>query len=86
MARSAYPSPGSSMPPRPGMPGSPMTRPGGPMPGRPGWQGMEALQQGRSCGFEPARYEVLIRPGPRMGEAALLIADCLGTLPPAPAR
>ena len=36
MARSTYPSPGSSMPPRPGMPGSPMTRPGGPMPGRPG--------------------------------------------------
>lgn len=56
------------------------------MPGRPGWQGLEALQQGRSCGFEPARYEVLIRPGPRMGEAALLIADCLAKLPPAPAR
>lgn len=56
------------------------------MHGRPGWQGMEALQQGRSCGFEPARYEVLIRPGPRMGEAALLIADCLAKLPPEPAR
>lgn len=56
------------------------------MPGRPGWQGLEALQQGRNCGFEPARYEVLIRPGPRMGEAALLIADCLAKLPAAHAR
>ena len=55
-------------------------------PGRPGWQGLEALQHGRICGFETTRYEVLIRPGPRMGEAALLIADCLAKLPPAPAR
>lgn len=51
------------------------------MPGRPGWQGLEALRNGRSCGFETARYEVLIRPGPRMGEAALLIADCLAKMP-----
>ena len=56
------------------------------MPGRPGWQGLEALQNGRSCSFEPVRYEVLIRPGPRMGEAALLIADCLAKLPSAPVR
>ena len=34
----------------------------------------------------PVRYEVLIRPGPRMGEAALLIADCLAKLPSAPVR
>lgn len=56
------------------------------MPGRPGWQGLDALRDGRSCGFEPARYEVLIRPGPRLGEAALLIADCLAKLPPAAPR
>ncbi|MFY7974202.1 MAG: hypothetical protein ACOVOT_07230 [Rubrivivax sp.] len=29
------------------------------------------------CGFDPAPYEVLIRPGPRLGEAAALLADCL---------
>jgi iron complex transport system substrate-binding protein len=50
------------------------------MPGRPGWSVMKALQDGRSCGFEPERYEVLIRPGPRMGEAAQLLADCLAGL------
>ena len=36
-----------------------------------------ALQNGRSCGFETRRYELLIRPGPRLGEAALALADCL---------
>ena len=46
------------------------------MASRPGWQGLSALQ-GRSCGFATERYELLIRPGPRMGEAALAIADCL---------
>ena len=49
------------------------------MPDRPGWQGLTALQ-GRSCGFARERYELLIRPGPRMGEAALVIADCLAGL------
>ncbi len=43
---------------------------------RPGWQGLAALK-GQSCGFATERYELLIRPGPRMGEAALAIADCL---------
>lgn len=47
------------------------------MPRRPGWASLAALQRGRSCGFELAHYEVLIRPGPRMGEAALQLADCL---------
>ncbi len=47
---------------------------------RPGWSGLRALQQQRSCGFDPAPYEVLVRPGPRMGEAALTLADCLAGL------
>ena len=47
------------------------------MPSRPGWQALRALRDGRSCGFAPGRYELLVRPGPRLGEAALLIADCL---------
>ena len=47
------------------------------MPGRPGWQAIAALQAGRSCGFAEARYELLVRPGPRLADAGELIADCL---------
>jgi iron complex transport system substrate-binding protein len=50
------------------------------MPMRPGWQQLAALAPTRSCGFDAARYELLIRPGPRMGEAALLLADCMASL------
>ena len=49
---------------------------------RPGWGAITALRRQRSCGFAEARYEVLIRPGPRLAEAAELIADCLLKLPP----
>jgi iron complex transport system substrate-binding protein len=49
---------------------------------RPGWNQLRALKAGRACGFEPSRYELLIRPGPRLGEAALLMADCLAGLEP----
>lgn len=54
------------------------------MSGRPGWQGLRALQAKpqHACGFEPARYELLIRPGPRLGEAARALADCLQPLKP----
>lgn len=44
---------------------------------RPGWGGLAAVQGKRICGFETRQYEMLIRPGPRMGEAAGLLADCL---------
>jgi iron complex transport system substrate-binding protein len=49
------------------------------IPGRPGWQGLRALKAKppHVCGFDTARYELLIRPGPRMGEAAGALADCL---------
>ena len=50
------------------------------MPKRPGWSALRALQQHRSCGFDIEHYEVLIRPGPRMGEAALSLADCLARI------
>jgi iron complex transport system substrate-binding protein len=49
------------------------------MAGRPGWQALRALP-GRACGFDTAHYELLIRPGPRMGEAARVLADCLARL------
>lgn len=47
---------------------------------RPGWAGLRALQRQRSCGFPIETYEVLIRPGPRLGEAALELARCLAEL------
>ncbi len=47
------------------------------MPGRPGWARLTALRDHRVCGFSNERYEVLVRPGPRLGEAAQLLADCL---------
>ena len=51
------------------------------MPKRPGWAGLRALRSATVCGFEPAAYELLIRPGPRMGEAAQSLAACLAALP-----
>ena len=54
------------------------------MPRRPGWQALRALQHRRSCGFDGERYELLVRPGPRMGEAAMTLADCLAALDKAP--
>lgn len=47
---------------------------------RPGWASLRALRSGQVCGFESSRYELLVRPGPRMGEAAQLLADCLESL------
>jgi len=47
---------------------------------RPGWAAMPALANKRLCGFDAARYEMLIRPGPRLGEAAAAMADCLVSL------
>ena len=50
------------------------------MAARPGWSAMPALRAQQVCAFDSARYEVLVRPGPRMGEAALQLADCLAGL------
>jgi iron complex transport system substrate-binding protein len=44
---------------------------------RPGWSGLRALQLGRICAFPAERFEVLIRPGPRLGEAANMLSSCL---------
>ena len=44
---------------------------------RPGWAQMRALRQGRLCRFNADESDTLIRPGPRMAEAARLMADCL---------
>jgi len=47
------------------------------MPGRPGWNTLQALQRGQVCGFDPPSWDTLVRPGPRLGDAAEAIADCL---------
>ena len=54
---------------------------------RPGWAALPALRAGRVCAVaEGPAWELLVRPGPRLGEAALALADCLAALPaPLPA-
>lgn len=49
---------------------------------RPGWAGIRALRENRLCVFSTAESDVLVRPGPRMGEAARLMADCLRSKAP----
>lgn len=44
---------------------------------RPGWAGIRAVRDGRICRFKADDSDVLVRPGPRMGEAARLMANCL---------
>jgi iron complex transport system substrate-binding protein len=56
------------------------------MPRRPGWSTLRALRAGRTCAFPSGTYELLVHPGPRMGEAAAALAECLAHLPPPSAR
>ncbi len=44
---------------------------------RPGWSGIDAIKHQRVCAFPPQQADVLVRPGPRLGEAAQLISDCV---------
>ncbi|MCC6173615.1 MAG: ABC transporter substrate-binding protein [Gammaproteobacteria bacterium] len=44
---------------------------------RPGWDALRAVRQHRLCGFAITQHDILVRPGPRMGEAAAALADCL---------
>ena len=44
---------------------------------RPGWSAIAAIKNKRVCAFPSAQADVLVRPGPRLGEAAQLISDCL---------
>jgi iron complex transport system substrate-binding protein len=50
------------------------------MAARPGWSALRALREGRVCRFERAQAQLLVRAGPRLGEAALKVADCLAAL------
>ncbi len=44
---------------------------------RPGWRGLRALREDRVCIFSTEESDVLVRPGPRMAEAARIMARCL---------
>ena len=44
---------------------------------RPGWRSIPAVTRNRICTFTAAQNDVLVRPGPRMGEAALIISQCI---------
>ena len=47
------------------------------MQARPGWMNLQAMRTGRVCTFKPNESDVLVRPGPRMVEAARLMSKCL---------
>lgn len=44
---------------------------------RPGWDRIDAIRRGRVCVFKPEEGDILSRPGPRMAEAAQIMAKCL---------
>ena len=45
----------------------------------PGWKSIKAVRNQRVCVFSHDEADVLMRPGPRMAEAARLMASCLET-------
>lgn len=51
---------------------------------RPGWAALPALRQQQVCQLDAERMDLLSRPGPRLGEAAQMLVDCLLALPPRP--
>lgn len=53
---------------------------------RPGWQRIRALREGRVCVLDEAEEDVVMRPGPRLSEAAQVLARCLRGHAPEAAR
>jgi iron complex transport system substrate-binding protein len=49
---------------------------------RPGWHSIRALREQRICIFPTEEANVLVRPGPRMAEAARIMARCLEKVAP----
>jgi len=50
--------------------------------GRPGWAALRAVRDQRVCVFAPAQADILVRAGPRLVEAARLMAGCLASKAP----
>ncbi|GAB2463098.1 ABC transporter substrate-binding protein [Comamonas humi] len=53
---------------------------------RQGWSRLVALREQRHCRIPNAEFDTLVRPGPRIDEAARRIVQCLRDLPPPGAR
>lgn len=49
---------------------------------RPGWQVIRAVRNSRLCVFDAEQTNTLVRPGPRMAEAARIMARCLAEKAP----
>jgi len=49
---------------------------------RPGWKNIAAVKANRMCIFTPAQNDILVRPGPRLVDAARLMADCINRYAP----
>lgn len=49
---------------------------------RPGWNTLPAVRQQQLCLLDADRMDLLSRPGPRLGEAAQMLVECLKALPP----
>ncbi len=47
------------------------------MQSNPGWAGIKAIREQRICVFSTEDTDILIRPGPRMAEAARIMARCI---------
>jgi iron complex transport system substrate-binding protein len=45
----------------------------------PGWGAIKAIRDQRICLFNPEQSDVLVRPGPRMAEAARIMAECIAS-------
>jgi iron complex transport system substrate-binding protein len=48
---------------------------------RPGWGNVRAIREKRLCAFSPQEQDILMRPGPRMVQAAQLMVACLNRQP-----
>ncbi len=44
---------------------------------RPGWSRIRALRDRHVCRFDPAAGDLLARPGPRLGDTAAVLVDCI---------
>ena len=47
---------------------------------RPGWANLRAIKAGRVCVFSAEQLDALVRPGPRIAEAAHLMVQCVQDL------
>ncbi len=55
-----------------------------PPPQRPGWQALRAVREQRFCTLSERQFDVVLRAGPRIDEAAAALVQCLQSLAPPP--